>query len=215
MERDNEYLIYNYHPFSYWIFITVGLISPIAICLSIQADLIYFALILLSMGAFGFYLSRYGLQPIKIQITDTKIRLEYLSRNLQSVKKINETNLDNIAEFSDYSATTSLKITFYFKNKMTFALCKHGNFHRKDDFEKLSEDLKLMSQQSDVVESKSVSKFPKYWDYFKTKDAGFWYVCSLIVIPVIGLVSILLMDYRVIFFAAFPVAFVFRYRMRK
>ena len=215
MKLDKEYLIYNYHPFSYWIFITVGLISPIAICLSIQADLIYFVLILLSMGAFGFYLSRYGLQPIKIQITDTKIRLEYLSRNLQNIKKINETNLDNIAEFSDYSATTSLKITFYFKNKMTFTLCKHGNFHRKDDFEKLSEDLKLMSQQSDVVESKSASKFPKYWDYFKTKDARFWYVCSLIVIPVIGLVSILLKDYRVIFFAAFPVAFIFRYRMRK
>jgi hypothetical protein len=213
MKQDNEYLIYNFHPFSYWIFVIIGILSPIILLICFKVDKTFSILIFVSLIALGSYLSRFGLQPIRIIITEMKIRLEYLSNDLKRIKKINETDIGNIAEFSDYSSTSGQKITFCFKNKMTFELTKHMYFHRMDDFEELIMDLKNRSSQE--LTSIKTKSFPKYWDYFKTKDARFWYICSIISIPIFFMISFLLNKYLILCFLVYPLVFIIRYKNRK
>jgi hypothetical protein len=171
--------------------------------------MIVFVILMIS----GLFLSKLGLQPIRIKISDDRIRLEYLSFDLNRIKKTKEALFENITEFSDYSPNLGLKLTLYFKNQMTFELYKHERFQRKDDFEQLLTDFRTRSEQKTFDQTLD-QKFPKYWDYYKSKDARFWFIVAIVSIPIFLIISIWTKDFIILIMLFFPLAYIFRYKLK-
>ena len=178
--------------------------------LAITPTLIVFGILFIS----GFFVAKLGLQPIRIILSDEKIRLEYLSYNLERIIKVRETLLINISEFSDYSYGRDQRLTLYFINHMTLQFHKQLYFSRKDDFEQLVHDLKLHDNQKNKIGETSIQKFPKYWDYYKSKDARFWYYLSIISIPILSTISVLTNEFRLLFFLVFAIPYIIRYQIK-
>jgi|GEM_PF-3709132 len=161
----------------------------------------------------GPFLAKLGLQPIRIKINDDRIRLEYLSINLTRIIKTKEALFENITEFSDYSPNLGLKLTLCFKNHMTFVLYKHEHFQRKDDFEQL---ITYFRARSELKTSDQLigQNFPKYWDYYKSKDARFWFIVAIISIPIFLILSFWTKEFNLLIMLVFPIVYIIRYKLK-
>ncbi|MBK7626010.1 MAG: hypothetical protein IPJ16_02210 [Bacteroidales bacterium] len=211
MDINKEYLIYNYRPLCFLIFAVVSLIFPFIIVVSGWLDLITTLVVFGLCSISGIFLAKLGLQPIKIIFTNNKIRLEYLSRDLQTIKKAKEALFQNISEYSDYVPGPGLKLTLYFKNHMTFQLYKHAHFNRNDDFEKLLADFRSISELSEKSNSNLSATFPKYFNYDTSKDAKFWIYVSILFIITIIIISVMTMKYGLLIILIIPIGYLFRY----
>lgn len=213
MEQKKTYLIYNYRAFSSILFSLTSFLLPLLILFfsgwGTTLTIIIFGLLFIS----GFFVAKLGLQPIRIILSNEKIRFEYLSYNLDRIIKIKEALLKNISEFSDHSSGLDQRLTLFFINHMTLQFHKQHYFNRKDDFEQLLYDLKLLSSQKNNLGEPSIQKFPKYWDYYKSKDAKFWFYVSLISIPVLLTISVLTKEFRLLIFLAFPIGYIIKFHI--
>jgi hypothetical protein len=211
MEINKEYLIYNYRSLCFWIFATISLILPVIIVVSGWLDLITSLVLFGLCFISGIFLAKLGLQPIRIILTNDKIKLEYLSSDLQTIKKAKEAVFQNISDFSDYMPGPGLKLTLYFKNHMTFQLYKHAHFNRNDDFEELIVDFRSISELSQKSYSYSEHSFPKYFNYYTSKDAKFWAYISIISIIVIITICVVSIKYGLLIMLIMPLGYLIRY----
>jgi hypothetical protein len=213
MDTNKEYLIYNFRAISFWIFATVSLIFPFIMVVSQWFDLITSLVVFGFCFITGIFLAKLGLQPIRIILTNDKIRLEYLSRNLQNSIKVKEALFQNISKFSDYIPGPGLKLTLYFKNHLTFQLYKHAHFNRNDDFEKLLTDFKLISDLTQKSNTDSAHTFPKYYNYYTSKDAKFWVYVSFLFIITVIIASLITKKYGLLIIIAIPAGYLIRYSL--
>jgi len=211
MSTNKEYLIYNFKSLCGWIFALVSLILPSIMVVSQWLDLIPSMVVFVFCFIGGIFLAKLGLQPIKITMTTDKIRLEYLSWDLQTIKKVKEALFQNIIEFSDYIPGPGLKLTLSFKNHMTFQLYKHAHFNRNDDFEKLLADFRSTSDLSQKSNRKLEQTFPKYFNYYTSKDAKFWVYVSILFIITIIPISVISYKYGLLIMLLIPIGYLIRY----
>lgn len=167
----NKYLIYA---FTYWCGLTqflIGIVAPVLIILIGRPELhfVFFIIFFLACNVIVWYFVRkYLLQPIEITLTDERIYLNYLNRNLSKTKKSLSTTTDKISRFSDFSNGRDLKFKLYFNHGQTFTLYKSGLWNRKDDFELLINDFKIFIENLNVRktndDSRNENKKIKYGD---------------------------------------------------
>ena len=211
MDINKEYLIYNYRSLCFWIFASISLILPVIIVVSGWLDLITSLVLFGLFFISGIFLAKLGLQPIRIILTNDKIKLQYLSSDLLTIKKTKEALFQNISDFSDYMPGPGLKLTLYFKNHMTFQLYKHAHFNRNDDFEKLMTDFRMISELSQKSNSNPEHTFPKYFNYYTSKDSKFWVYVSIISIIVIITISVISIKYGLLIMLIIPLGYLIRY----
>jgi len=161
------------------------------------------------------FLSKLALQPIRFILDDEKIRLEYLSINLKRIKKAKEAQLKDIKEFSDYSPGNSIKLKFYFYNYMTFELIKHEFICRNDDFEVLVSDLKKLNKSSSDIQSNNQNRRPAYWDFFKSNEAKFWFILSIIASIAAIVIAIISQKLSVLALLVLTIPYIFKYLSNK
>jgi general stress protein CsbA len=122
-----------------------GLIFPI-ILLNYITDLHFAAYIgiFIMTNLIAWYISKtFLLTPMDVSIDNHIVKFKYLRNNLIEIKEIKETSLSNIIRFSDFN-DRDLKFKLFFKNGGTYTLYRSNFWNRKDDFEDLIKDFKLI-----------------------------------------------------------------------
>jgi hypothetical protein len=166
-----KYLIYA---FTFWCIIAqvlFGWIIPLIIVTNSETHLnfMFFIVTFLIINFIvGLLVRNYLLKPIEIILTESKITLNYLSINRSKIKRSISTSLDKISRFSDYSDGRDLKFKLFFVQGQTFTLYKSGVWNKKDDFETLINDFKLIienyNEKQAVNDNKKVYSKIKYGD---------------------------------------------------
>ena len=138
------------------------------------------------MVASYFLTRKLGLQPIQINFDSEKIIFQFLTKDLNKVKKKKIIQIKNIIGFSDltfgYHGLFKLKL----KHNINYRLEKNGFWNKDDDFEKLASDFKTFinnynkeDKTSDVTSSQKEKI--EYEDFFQTpKSTVLFYVTIVI-----------------------------------
>ena len=173
------YLIYSFNGWFIILFFLLGTILPFVILTSFfdSKNPIFVILTMIVFMAASYFLTRkLGLQPIQINFDSEKIIFQFLTKDLNKIKKKKIIPIKNINGFSDFTFGYHGLFKLKLKHNINYRLEKNGFWNKDDDFEKLTSDFKIFinnynkeDRTSDVTISQK--KKIEYEDFFQTRKA--------------------------------------------
>lgn len=191
MNNKNDENCYRIFAFRWWgivLYVLIGFILPLIIVGYFNSfePIIFFATLGLS-NVFAFFIVKsVCLQSMNVRFDDEKIVLEYLSEDLNTVKKSQKILLKYIVSFSDYSFRGEPTFNLKLQHGFNISFYKNDLWNKKDDFEILIEDFKKHienynsnSKTPETLNAGSKLKI-EYQDFFQTTKAKIIFYISII-----------------------------------
>lgn len=173
------YLIYSFNGWFIVLFFLLGMILPLVIITSFfdSKNPIFLILTLIVFMVGSYFLTRkLGLQPIQINFDSEKIIFQFLTKDLNKVKKRKIIPIKNINGFSDFTFGYHGLFKLKLKHNINYRLEKNGFWNKDDDFEKLTRDFKTFINnynKEDKINNVTSSQREQieYEDFFQTPKA--------------------------------------------
>jgi len=165
-----KYRIYAYTPWCVLTQVLFGLLIPLISLDRFNLDVISFMIILVFINILIWLINKkYLLQPIDIWIEDKTIKFNYLKSILSRTERCVVIHFEKLVRFADYeSGRGDLKFKIYLNNNRSITIYKSGIWYKKDDFEKLISDFKIIidkyNKQTNLTEKNKQRNRIKYGD---------------------------------------------------
>lgn len=183
------YLIYSFNGWFIVLFFLLGMILPLVIITSFfdSKNPIFLILTLIVFMVGSYFLTRkLGLQPIQINFDSEKIIFQFLTKDLNKVKKRKIIPIKNINGFSDFTFGYHGLFKLKLKHNINYRLEKNGFWNKDDDFEKLTRDFKTFINnynKEDKINNVTSSQREQieYEDFFQTPKATVLFYVTIVI----------------------------------
>lgn len=183
------YLIYSFNGWFIVLFFLLGMILPLVIITSFfdSKNPIFLILTLIVFMVGSYFLTRkLGLQPIQINFDSEKIIFQFLTKDLNKVKKRKIIPIKNINGFSDFTFGYHGLFKLKLKHNINYRLEKNGFWNKDDDFEKLTRDFKTFINnynKEDKINKVTSSQREQieYEDFFQTPKATVLFYVTIVI----------------------------------
>lgn len=183
------YWIYSFNGWFIVLFFLLGMILPLVILASFFDNKNPFLFVLTMTGftiASYFLTRKIGLQPIQVNFESEKIIFQFLTKDLNKVKKKKIIPIKSINGFSDFTFGYHSLFKLKLKHNINYRLEKNGFWNKDDDFEKLVSDFKIFinkynkeDKTSDVTSSQREKI--EYKDFFQTPKANLLFYVTIVI----------------------------------
>jgi len=183
--NENGYRIFAFRWWGILLQIFIGFIFPLIIsetCFKNFVPILFIAACGLSNILAFFIVKKVCLQPMNVRFDDESIALEYLSEDLNTVKKSQKILLKYIVSFSDYSFRGEPTFKLILQHGFYISFHKNDLWNKKDDFEILIEDFKKhienYNSKNKNAETLNIGRELKieYQDFFKQQKQKLYFI---------------------------------------